>query len=1357
MKTSHKWFILNSGGGEPNNPYVQAWIDKGISEGGGTPSDTLISALNTLFDSIGDTILAKGEMLKIYGLNDVSLQINSTINFIDPDLYRSVLVSSPTYSVKGFKSTGVGVYIDGGIKADRRALATDGFSSLCFMTETYDTITTESAFGVKAGGYLLVRPYSGTGSPQGYPLSGASQIGDNSYGLLGCYSTGLLKSRVYADGTVSPSDLTSTDPATSDNIYDLGWNQAGVHREPLLNNTLGFRWEGYQLTVAEMNIIRDSLVTFFFNISLTYHAKYQAVLDKAISLGAGFELPTKPVQDKQDILMRKIDNMGILNNGGDVIRVYGHDGGIGFGLINWVNAELNLGTIPNGGISQINNIGYYNNVGAAAKYILDNYNPSIDANHYTVEDACVMYYKSSPQTATTSISIYESSGRMQFQPFKSPVGEAWYNINGGDVTVMSYSYNDNGLWSIQYKSDLPTKSKRLYYGDDMLDGTLEELTLLPTQSFKNCIYGNDTFSFLYYGKSCIQILTELETAISTYLTDILFLDYTYGDLESIYPSYTYSQLSDIRKANWTLFKAHCDIHKRNNFPLMIPDRRLEMYVNEGEKVNIRNIDNLTIQGVSKESTSIVIYPIAPKEGVKQTIFYLDNKSTFSLKNLTLTGVDLKKYETYSCVLKKGGDSKVIEVLGVIRTEFWDELEVGETLFYGWAINTQGKTNTIASWDSTAKTITLTNDIDGAVANDKSGDYVKVGVYFKQEISLIDYNTYGDMWYISEGFDFITHSGDEVVDDTIITLDEVLLSKAEILISISSKACKVYLTNTTIKQCEIGLDFYSLDEPNNQQIHIDNLTVEECGYVIAGGITSGTAGNVLGAGMYMHPNIAVKKIGLGRLNLINNIANSCQQYSASGPKPIAVGSTTEFGIINASGNTESDLTTSNSMPVTIDELNSTHTVMVGGDLDVKKGDIAGTITITSQHQPPASKLSNDIIFRNCNIRGLSSFGWSSSRMINTTINYFDCNFYGVLTGYMISSEVLSLKQLNIIGGSFVKGDADVDYYTQSNSMVTNGLKSLTGIIRSYGISNIYIQDFSTERLMGYAIVDQQSNDPDYLSKTMEFNNCDIQTQGLVAANLLPHSDSIIADGTNINAPYAQSNIGPSFKFSQKIGSTTKSIISSDNYVNSLNVRVTLNSVLELDYLNNEYTVASGTINTIGVLYYFISGNNLRKAVFLNSLVNEVIIHASGGNLIFTKFDSITNTESNIKNDYTCLEGESCKLTINRKEVLATSTNTSSYTTIGTGNGSKIIFTGPINITEKIVAGTASLTAGAITGAIDSDGIITGTGIVKGQLDYYGTGYYIEFSTPPANGTDIIFNYDKYNGYKNMGTATVSAYP
>lgn len=830
----------------------------------------------------------------------------------------------------------------------------------------------------------------------------------------------------------------------------------------------------------------------------------------------------------------------------------------------------------------------------------------------------------------------------------------------------------------------------------------------------------------------------------------------YGELESLHPNETYEEIKARRLSNWTIFKTKCYIAKSNTGTVSLQGKRLELYVPSDEDITLIPTNNLTINGISKNDTQVVVYPIAPKEGVKQNLFNLGSNSTITLSNLTITGISLKKYETYSCVLKKSSNSKLIEVLGTIRSDFWTDLSIGQTLFYGWSIGIQGNTTTISSFDSTAKTITVNDSIVGP-SNDASGAYVKFGIYFKEDISIDDYNTYGDMWYLDEGFSLINHiDSTSGQPDTTIICNNTQLSYAEHLINISSKACKVYLTGVILTKCGIALDFYSQDEPNNQQVHIDDLTIEECGYLIAGGIQTGTASNILGAGAYIHPNIAVKKISSGRLNLINNVANAFQQYSASGPKPIAIGSTSEFGILTLTGNTESGLTTSNSMPVTIDEFNSDSSLKVGGNLSVMGGILSGIIVLQSQIQPQNTD-PIVISFYNCSIKNFTSIGWSYNRLNKTTINYFDCNFYGILTGYMISSEVVSLKQLNIIGGSFVKGDADVDYYTQSNSMVTNGLKSLTGIIRSYGISNIYIQDFSTERLMGYAIVDEQSNDPDYLSKTMEFNNCDIQTQGLVAANLRPHSDSIIADGTNINAPYAQSNIGPSFKFFQKIGSTTKSIISSDNYVNSLNVRVTLNSVLELDYLHNEYTVASGTINTIGVLYYFISGNNLRKAVFLNSLVNEVIIHASGGNLIFTKFDSITNTESNIKNDYTCLEGESCKLTINRKEVLATSTNTSSYTTIGTGNGSKIIFTGPINITEKIVAGTASLTAGAITGAIDSDGIITGTGIVKGQLDYYGTGYYIEFSTPPANGTDIIFNYDKYNGYKNMGTATVSAYP
>ena len=842
-----------------------------------------------------------------------------------------------------------------------------------------------------------------------------------------------------------------------------------------------------------------------------------------------------------------------------------------------------------------------------------------------------------------------------------------------------------------------------------------------------------------------------------------FSGFIYGNLSERFPEHSYSQLKTIRLTNWGLFKDRCNQAKLTDGNVNVISSRLEMFVPEDESILLENGQSLTIQGVSKATTELVFFPLTPIEGVNQNIFNLEINTALTINDATVKRDKIKKYETYSCVLKKSSNSKLVQVLGTIRPDFWDDLEVGKTLFYGWAFETQGATNTIASWDEGAKTITLTNNISGSVSNDdQSGTYVKFGMYFKEDISYSDYDTYGDKWYIAEGMNFVYHSY-SLTDqpDTVITYANVIFSGAEYNTYIGSGACKVYATDTKFTKCQIGLAFFGQDKGNNQQLHYNNLTFDDCGYEIAGGITTATASNILGSGAYLHPSIAVKKIGDGNLILTNNIAGAFRQFSSSGTKPIASGSTSEFGIIVASGNSEYDLITSNSMPVTIDSITSENIVNGGGTGLVINGGSINKFRLTSQAQPDSGVTDIQIQINNCDITDLQQFGWSTTQQGNTTLTYNDCIFYSKKSSdlsYMFESEGFNLKQLNIIGGSYVKGVDGGDYYIPEGSL--SGLLANSTFIRLVYFKGILFQNFNTEDLLGnlFGLIQYYRNSE--LLNTYQIEDSEINLSALYGGGLYyyRHSYQFNLIRTVVKNSCIGS-LGNNNISTQKTASRAASIVSSDSYALWDDAYSSLSDVLELDYENNEYTVSAGNVKVAGPLQYRNINGTLRKCVAANALGNEVIIHATGGDVVFQAFNASTNPKSNIKNEYTCLNGESCKLVPGPKEVLSTSADSSTSEIIGVGNGVTTIFHGelgdPDPPTLLKVVGSASLTAGSVTGSIDSDGIITGTGIEEGQIDFFGPSYYVKFTTPPPSATNIRFDFDLYNGHKFTGSLTVAA--
>jgi len=77
-------------------------------------------------------------------------------------------------------------------------------------------------------------------------------------------------------------------------------------------------------------------------------------------------------------------------------------------------------------------------------------------------------------------------------------------------------------------------------------------------------------------------------------------------------------------------------------------------------------------------------------------------------------------------------------------------------------------------------------------------------------------------------------------------------------------------------------------------------------------------------------------------------------------------------------------------------------------------------------------------------------------------------------------------------------------------------------------------------------------------------------------------------------------------------------------------------------------------------------------------------------------------------------------------------------LGEGDAAETSFSGTIRNPE-VRFGTVSVQAGTVTGTDDSDGAITGTGIVSGTINYTTGAWTLEFSAAPADGTPIMMTY------------------
>ncbi len=249
-----------------NNPYVQAWLDRGAALGYALPPDIVINALNDFFDAI-DSLMPLAEMVKFYALNNATLSQIATLNFVNPLLYQSVLINSPTYDARGFISNGTTSYINGNIATNRRANIQDDFSQMAYGMDIVSVPSVALCGSQITGGFYLVRP-GGPVNADIYPFNGASVISSaNHKAMFGNYSISSTQARSFrnnAQGAI----INAAGLGNALTIFDCSWNNSGSPSNLNSVSHVGFRWEGFQLTNVQTEIIRIAFESYLAAIGL---------------------------------------------------------------------------------------------------------------------------------------------------------------------------------------------------------------------------------------------------------------------------------------------------------------------------------------------------------------------------------------------------------------------------------------------------------------------------------------------------------------------------------------------------------------------------------------------------------------------------------------------------------------------------------------------------------------------------------------------------------------------------------------------------------------------------------------------------------------------------------------------------------------------------------------------------------------------------------------------------------------------------------------------------------------------------------------------------------------------------------
>lgn len=259
------WFYINSG--TTNNPYVQAVINLSSD----SPGAATIAALNAFFNAI-DSTMSLAENIKMYALNNSGIADFQLYNFANPSLYKSIPVSSPTYGVKGYKSTGAN-YVNGVITPYRRSLIEQNFCSMVYSLDDVATQDNSAFFGAASSTTknVFIRPLTALGNHcQAGAYGGAifSQSTLTTLGLSGIRSISTTQSECFKNGVSGTPNVTAASGGVVNPLYDCCRNSTSGPTDYCTKASVSFRWDGYQLTIGQAEIIRTALLSFYSAIGL---------------------------------------------------------------------------------------------------------------------------------------------------------------------------------------------------------------------------------------------------------------------------------------------------------------------------------------------------------------------------------------------------------------------------------------------------------------------------------------------------------------------------------------------------------------------------------------------------------------------------------------------------------------------------------------------------------------------------------------------------------------------------------------------------------------------------------------------------------------------------------------------------------------------------------------------------------------------------------------------------------------------------------------------------------------------------------------------------------------------------------
>ena len=240
---------------------VNAWVAKATELSYTIPSPGTLSVLQTQLSNIGDTTLAKMDVLHIYS-PDAGTMDFFTLNVIAPNTFQSTLVNAPTTSIDGVLTNGSG-YVDTGANPSNFSnySLNDAQMSVYFSQNIHDNGGVNYPAGLISlnSSSLIMAPAPGVSSGRDYSAvnsvffrnDGATNM---SVGFKTIQRVNSSQLKTYNDGIQIANLTRSSTVLANGNIFLGGVSREGVFDQGNTNKFLADIF-GSSLTTTEMSTI----------------------------------------------------------------------------------------------------------------------------------------------------------------------------------------------------------------------------------------------------------------------------------------------------------------------------------------------------------------------------------------------------------------------------------------------------------------------------------------------------------------------------------------------------------------------------------------------------------------------------------------------------------------------------------------------------------------------------------------------------------------------------------------------------------------------------------------------------------------------------------------------------------------------------------------------------------------------------------------------------------------------------------------------------------------------------------------------------------------------------------------------